>query len=341
MITNYATGCAFSLDHLFMNFPYKKLIFNCKDCEKIIKDKHRDILVKQIFKESVKLIIEDIIERNVTFWLPTGAKKSNIHMKRVRGREFKHLRQGGKWKDVDILESMFTGYQMTFYMLGNRTPRTKSVYLNRLYRDRITEKTNNRFAYGDGKIDTTIKDYYNQIYLKFPSVPKNDIRRIMNFGWKSLYLHNSYGGDTLVKDKDIWCYIGNLRKDPLKHFAYYKKKLGLKLRILYRRKKIQWDGFYYFALSENQYQQYFGNIPKRGRPKKKRIFKDLMLYQILDECKIAESNNPYIFKIPYITTINYKFFCPEIQTDKAELVIKRNPLKFKDILTFYNDYEFI
>ena len=65
------------------------------------------------------------------------------------------------------------------------------------------------------------------------------------------------------------------------------------------------------------------------------------MYQILDECKISESDKKYIFRIPYISKIKMKFFVWEITTAKAELIIERNPLKFEDILTYYNEYEFI
>ena len=66
-----------------------------------------------------------------------------------------------------------------------------------------------------------------------------------------------------------------------------------------------------------------------------------MLYQILDECKISESNKKYIFRIPYITKVNFKFYVQELITDKAELIITREPLKFKDILTYNNNYEIL
>jgi hypothetical protein len=42
----YSTGCAFNTNHLFMNFPFKKLKINCKECEKINGDRHRDVLAK-------------------------------------------------------------------------------------------------------------------------------------------------------------------------------------------------------------------------------------------------------------------------------------------------------
>lgn len=338
-MTRYALGCAFKLSDVFMNFPFKKLEITCKQCQLINNDNHRDILVKQIFRECVRIVIEDVIENNITFWLPTGSRKSCIKMQRFKGKAFKAFRKGGKWKDVDILESMFSGYQLSFFMYGNRTPRSKFIYVNKKYKDRITEKTNARFSYGDGKIDTTVKDYYEKIYELFPTVPKNDIKRIMNFGWKSLYLHNSYGGDTLIKNSNIWCYFGSLRKRPLDHFYYYIRKLSVKLRVLYKRKKIPWDGYYYFALDNKAYENYVKQHNHRGRPKKIFKFGQVMMYQILDECKIKECEKKYIFRIPYFTTINYRFFVRNLITDKAELIIIRDPLKFKDILVYNNDYD--
>lgn len=339
---NWATGCAFTTDDILMNFPYKKLEINCEQCKAITGNNHRDILVKKVFKESLKLVLNDIIENNVTFWLPlTGNRRCNIRMKRVQGDEFKNLRKGGKWKDVDIVKSMFSGYELRLFMLGKRTPRVKTIYLNKEFRERISKHTNNGKQYGDGKHDKTIKDYYEQLYSMFPTVSKADINCILNFSWKSIYLHNSYGGDTLVSDKNIWCYIGNLRKDSLQHFYYYIRKLTVKLRVLYKRNKVEWDGYYYFALSDSQYEQYCQQKNKKGRPRKYFNFGTVYLYQILDECKINEHYKRYIFRIPYTTQVKTKQYVQELITDKAELMITRDPMKFKDILINENKYEFL
>lgn len=337
---NYALGCAFTLGEMLINFPYKKLQITCKDCKAITGDNHRDLLVKRVFKESIKLVIEDIIENNVTFWLPlTGDKKCNMHMKRVSGEEFKNLRKGGKWKNIDFTKSMFSGYEIRFFMLGKRTPRVKTIYINKSYRERIAQRTNEGVQYGDGVNDKTLKDYYSTIYSMFPSIPKVDIERILKFCWKSLYLHNSYGGDTLLQDKDFWFYIGNLKKDSLEHFYYYIRKLTVKLRVLYKRKKFKWDGYYYFALSNTQYQKYLEQKNRRGRPRKYFKFGTVYLYQILDECKINEHYKQYIFRVPFISLLKTKQFICDFQSDKAELIIQRQPLKFADISIYNNEYE--
>ena len=69
----------------------------------------------------------------------------------------------------------------------------------------------------------TIQDYYEEMYKLYPNVPKSDIKKILQFGWKSLYLHNSYGGDTLIMQKGFWFYCGQLMNDSIKYFEYYKK----------------------------------------------------------------------------------------------------------------------
>ena len=144
----YATGCAFNTKHLFMNFPYKKLKINCEQCEKVNGDRHRDVLVKQIFRDSVSMILNDIIDNNVTFQLPlNGPVTCDMHMKRVVGKDFQNLRKAGKWQDVDFLKSMFSAYQIVLTMKGKRTPRTKKVYVGKQMRDKITENTNNGKQY--------------------------------------------------------------------------------------------------------------------------------------------------------------------------------------------------
>lgn len=187
----------------------------------------------------------------------------------------------------------------------------------------------------------TCKDYYEEMYKLFPDVPKQDIKKILSLGWKNLYLYNSMGADTVIRDKDFWCYIGYLKKDSLEYFKYYVKKLSTKFRILYKRLKIKWDGYYYFALQPSQHEKIVAQQKSRGRKRKYYTFENIVLYQILDECKVTESAAPYIYRVPFDVNIGFKAFKKVYKTDKAELIIEREPLKFKDILINDNEYELL
>ncbi len=188
--------------------------------------------------------------------------------------------------------------------------------------------------------EKSIQSFYEDIYKEYPNIPQSDIKRILQYGFKSLYLHNSYGGDTLINRKGFWFYCGYLMNDSLKYFEYYKKKMIIKMRIMYKRKNTQWDGYYYFALTQNQYNEYLGQKNKRGRPKKKFTFSKIILYKIYDECNISESNRVAIFKIPMPVDLGLSLYKEELTTDKAELILVREPLKFQDILQSNYNYQF-
>ena len=187
----------------------------------------------------------------------------------------------------------------------------------------------------------TIQDYYEKLYEEYPTIPKEDIRRICLFGIKSLNIHNNYGGDVLISRKGFWFYCGQLMNNSLHYFNYYKKKMRVKLRIMYKRNNIPWDGYYYFALSENQYNNYLEQKNKKGRPRKNFTFSKIVLYKIYDECSIAESNKVAIFRIPYSSEFGLSLFKNELITDKAELVLERNSLTFNDVLLTNYNYQFL
>lgn len=187
----------------------------------------------------------------------------------------------------------------------------------------------------------TINDYYENVRELWPRLPEKDIKRILNFGFKSLYLHNSYGGDTFIKDKDFLCYIGYLRNNSVAHYHYYIKKLIIKLRVLYKRRKIPWDGYYYFALYESQYQDYIKQKKARGRPRKWFDYGQIVLYKIKEECLVSRYNCKYIFKVPLRSDIGMKSFHKNYRSDCAELIEIRQPLKLQDILVTNYKYEIL
>lgn len=190
-------------------------------------------------------------------------------------------------------------------------------------------------------IEKSIQNYYEKMYELYPTIPKEDIRRILQYGYKSLYLHNSYGGDVLISRKDFWFYIGRLMNDSIGWFKYYIKKMCVKLRVMYKRKQIQWNGYYYFALSKNQYEAYLNQKNKRGRPKKNFKFSKVYLYKIYDECNISESGNVAIFRIPMPLDLGFTAYKEEITTDKAECILVREPLTLNDILLSVYEYEYV
>ena len=140
----FAMGHTFSAKDLFHNFPIEKLKMNYDTVKKIYSDGDKRSLSASIFSKGMQLIIEDVIENNVHFLLPTlGSSESHIYMKKVSGNDFRRAFKNGKWCDVDFLTSNFAGYQLALNVKSNKRPeKEKSIYLGYKHKDRITELTN-------------------------------------------------------------------------------------------------------------------------------------------------------------------------------------------------------
>ncbi len=185
------------------------------------------------------------------------------------------------------------------------------------------------------------QDYYEKLFDLYPEIPKQDIKRIMQFGLKSFLLHNNYGADVLLSSPNLWLYCGMLMKDSIKYFNYYKRKMITKIRIQHKRLNIPWDGYYYFSLTKTQYEKYLNQKNKKGRPKKIFEFNNIILYKLFDECNLRNSNAVAIFRISLPSDFGSSIFKKEFKTDKAELILEKKPLTFKDILASNYKYQFV
>lgn len=146
---HFALGWACNLNDIFVRFPYEK----CKSLIKSYKTKQlRRQKVKQVFREGTQQILNDIIENNTTFKIQgVGYQGGEIHMEAIRGSDFEKLRKNGKFRNIDFLESLFTGYQMYLYIHGksdNFLHRKKyPIYVNKVLRDKLAKYTNEGKTY--------------------------------------------------------------------------------------------------------------------------------------------------------------------------------------------------
>lgn len=145
-MTHCRTGHAFNLDDLLLNFPYEKL----KGMKKLKKSEKKK-LIKDIIKDSMYLVLNDIIDNNASFQLPISAKKAYMFMKRISGDDFIKARKQGAFKGVDFLASDFTGNRITLRLEGNSVKgrwKETNVYVSENLKKKIIENTNNGKQYG-------------------------------------------------------------------------------------------------------------------------------------------------------------------------------------------------
>ena len=63
------------------------------------------------------------------------------------------------------------------------------------------------------------------------------------------------------------------------------------------------------------------------------MYGNIVLYKYFDECNLRNSGAVAIFRISLLSDFGLSIYKPNFKTDKAELVLERDPLTFKDILS--------
>ena len=183
---------------------------------------------------------------------------------------------------------------------------------------------------------TNINDYVDVVWEKHPELSREEIKRILVYGWKMILQYVSFGNDVSIISHKIFFFIGKIPVSALSAFNTYCYKLAKRIQYMFKRTKAKWDGYYYFARTEQQYIDYI-----KQDKKKYKIFQNVVLYKLLEECKIKEHSKSYIFRLSEDKTVWMQKYYKQIKTDKAELVIQRDPLQMKDLLTSENKFKYI
>lgn len=183
---------------------------------------------------------------------------------------------------------------------------------------------------------TNINDYVDEVAEKFPELTRAEIKRILVYGWKMIIQYVSAGNDVSILTPTFFFFIGTIPVSALAAFRKYCYKLQKRIAYMFQRTKSQWDGYYYFTRSENQYKEYL-----KQSKRKYKVFKDVFLYKLLEQIKVKDSSSPYIFRLAEDKTSWMHKYYPEIKTDKAELIIVRDAMNMQDLMTSYNKYKYL
>lgn len=183
---------------------------------------------------------------------------------------------------------------------------------------------------------TNVNDYVDSVHEKFPELTRDEVKRILVYGWKMIIQYVSAGNDVSIVTNKEFMFIGRIPAKALSAFKTYCFKLSKRIAYMFKRTNSKWDGYYYFTRSESQYKDYLSQSKKKYK-----VFKDVFLYKLLEEAKIRNSSSPYIFRLKEDKTEWMKKYYSEIKTENAELITVRDALTMKDIMTSYNKFKYI
>lgn len=182
----------------------------------------------------------------------------------------------------------------------------------------------------------TINDFVDQVHDKFPKLTKEQVKRIIQYGWRALYIRKYVGCDVSIMSEYINCYFGNLYKNVFLQYKHYVNKLRRKIKLSYRIKKIPWDGYYYFGMGQKEYDSIFQRM---GRPRKQFTVHNKVFFRIKEE---AEVNGAlyyrYLFRTKSSVYRGETFYLEERKIDNFEFLGEIDK-KWADILISNKIYE--
>jgi len=339
-MANRAFGHAFNAKQLLETLNLSKVKFTSSTCKALTNNQDRRTLVINIFKTTLFLIIDDIIENSINFKCPGCRLPTYIYMKRVDGSLFKKARKNGRWADVDLLESNFSSAYLTIDIQRKVYRYNKSIYVDTTRRDRIIEKINSGFIYSNIN-ERDITYYIPTLTSIFPGITSNDLISILSNCFKLLYLHITYGTDVVIKTitPSSFAYFGSSYNNSITFYHYYARKLYKKLLYTIKKRKIPHGEYFYFALSKKQYEEY--KKVKLEHPKQKIFYFDkVVLYAYKDLRDVKEKNKHYYFKIKYEHWRNV-LFLNNIRLKNIELTDIIQNAKFDNILIESHKYEIL
>lgn len=182
---------------------------------------------------------------------------------------------------------------------------------------------------------TNVDDYIDKVAEKYDKIPKDVIRKVIEFGFRSYYRINLMGGDVLLKSPYFTAYTGKLYNPKLGyHFGKYRKiKKKIKYRIQYARKRTKYSGYYYFGMNEEQYKTYKDYFGKTGKRGEKVRFEKISIYKLFDEIFDIDYYTRY-FRIEIPEEKGYRLWFKELETKNFDYIGKKVDKKFIPV-----DYE--
>lgn len=200
------------------------------------------------FSYCIKLILEEVINKRVRFNIPN--QNAYIDFEIVTGEKFQKQRQRGRFKDIDIIASEFTGYFINYYYKAKAYQKAIPIYLGGSLRKLFLDGINSGIAYYTTK-DITINDFIDRVWEKYKDFTREEIKDILLFGFRRMHSAIKYGcAITLTSTKvDLYAYIGFLTSNPVNRLKDHDKRRDRKLRIIENWKRNYFNGVYYIGIS--------------------------------------------------------------------------------------------
>lgn len=202
------------------------------------------------FKYCFALILNRMLDEKVRFIIPS-VSEAYLDFEIVQGDKFEEHRGRGRFAEIDFIESDFTGYALRYYFKAKAYQKSYPIYLGSDLKKKFLNNINSGIKYYTIK-DITIKDFIDEVHLKFKELTKREVKNLLLHGFRRLHSAMKFGcAITINTTKFINCYayIGELSMTPEKQIKDYSIRRDRKLRKIEGWKKTPYDKYYYIGLN--------------------------------------------------------------------------------------------
>ena len=202
------------------------------------------------FKYCFGLILNKILDDKVRFIIPY-APEAFIDFEIVSGEKFKEHRQNGRFKEIDFINSDFTGYALRYYFKAKAYQKSYPIYLGSSLKKKFLDGINSGEQYYTTK-DVTLNDFIDEVHKKFHHLERKELKGLLIHGFRRLHSAMKFGCAITINTRkfiNCYAYIGGLSLEPQKQMREYSIRRDRKLRKIEGWKRSDFDGYYYVGLN--------------------------------------------------------------------------------------------
>lgn len=215
------------------------------------------------FKYCFTLILNRILDERVRFRIPYQSE-SYLDFEIVSDDQFEKHRNNGRFKDIDFINSDFTGYALRYYFKAKAYQKSYPIYLGGELKEKFMDGINSGIKYYTTK-DVILEDFIDDVHKKFDKLTRAEVKRLLIHGFRRLHSVMKFGCAVTInttKFSNCYAYIGNLTLNPEKQIRDYSIRRDRKLRKIEAWKKLEFNGHYYIGLNPNALDEWVKNNKK-------------------------------------------------------------------------------
>ena len=277
------------------------------------------------FKYMLVLVFNKMLDERLRFKLPVQGK-SYWDFEVITEETFIKCRQSGKFKEIDFINSDFTGYTIKYFFDTKAYQKSYNIYLGGDLKRKFIENINNGVKYYSTG-DFTIHDIIHLIYDRFPELTNKEIRDIIKFGIRRMHAAIRFGCAltfNTTKYGNCYVYIGKMSWERRKQIEEYILRKDRKLRKIDQWKKEPYQGYYYIGITG----EIFDNWVKENKYSKSIVkFKKVTIKKIMEEL-YYKYPIVYIFRIRVKKYKGWSHWCEKIDGRETVYMGKAEKLKF-------------